>query len=217
MSKKLFISVFLCFFVFSSGLFAQKKGEEPKTVRFLFRDDVISPYVFTAPDDKMCEENVFPSTPIIMGNVPPSSKAEAIFFEIWFNFWYEYYYYCPENHIKGGLILELINPDVIPSELQVICGGWYFDHRDQYGFTGPNWGWERGTISDKYGLFRDKVWFWKVMNKSNQQEVPEEEAIFIINKLIDKGFDIQFYFRGMLKGAPEIELCWLSLEVTCIK
>jgi len=218
MNKKLLVSLFLCLFIFSSGLFAEKKEEEAKTIQFLLRKDLLDAYYYEVDwHTKLCEVNIFKSDPIYLGHVPASPKAEAIFFELWFQYWYDFEFSCTKKRTTGGLSLEIINPDVIPAGLEVLCGATYFTLTDMFPGDWQTDGEDRMTFSDKYCLFRDNAWFWSVRDKDTKVPVSNEEAISIINKLIRKGFDIQFYVWGNVQGAYNMLLNWICMEVTRIQ
>jgi len=219
MNKKLLVSLLLCFFVFSSGLFAEKKEEEAKTVQFLLRKDLVGdPYIFELNDSsEWCSLNSFKSDLIPLGHVPASPKAEAIFFELWLQYWYDFYYWCTNKRTRGGLSLEIINPDVIPAGVRVSCPTTYFILTDIFPEEKDEYGEDRMTFSDKFCLFRDDVWFWYVTYTSTGEPVPNEEAISIINELIRTGFDIQFQVYGEIQGACNMYLHWICMEVTRIQ
>ena len=218
MNKKLLVSVFLCLFVFSLGMFAQKKEEKSGAYELLLRTDIVDGFnggvTWDFEPDNSAVLTTFNSHLINMGHVPPSPKSEALFFEIWCQ--YRYKWNTNTVRIAYAGPTYIISSPVIPVGIEVSLDEYRFLRSDTNIAGNSSTRHEREHIISKIGMWRDKVDFWWIWNTETQSEVDGEEAISILNKLIDSGFDVFHQTWGQIQGADWIYLRWVSLEVSGI-
>ncbi len=210
MNKKLLVSVFLCFFILTLGMFAQKKEEGVKTYEFLLRADVWGGLWELEPTDLVNPTEVYSET-YHLGHVPPSPKTEAIFFDYVSMF---HFSWTNLELRRVGLGADIVcSSDNIPA-YEIRSGAWYIvkgeTNCSPYGPTGT----DRQGFSDRYPMWRDRHDWWVVVYKGTGVRVPEEEAIPIINKFMDNGFDIGYRVRAYFHGVSWVSLQFFGLEVT---
>jgi len=68
----------------------------------------------------------------------------------------------------------------------------------------------------KIPLRRDNEDYWIVKDKVSGEQLPGDEAIFILNSLIDNGFKVEFYYKGKIQGIETIRLGPFIIEITRI-
>lgn len=209
MNKKLFISVFLCFFVFSSGMVSGEKDTKGKIIEHLVwvesnRNEAA--YRFYPTDDTQLED--FRSGPVLIYHVPASPKSEALFFDIlaqtnirWSGHW--------ERTANVRCESRLIS-DIIPDNITVCSTPTVFWMGESNNSQSIGWNWERRTA--KIRMRRNSVDWWQVYDESGE-EIPAEDAIPIINGLIDNGFDVEVELSGSVKGIELIFILPVWIEV----
>lgn len=211
MNKKLLISVFLCFFILTLGIFAKKKGEKVKTYEFLLRADVWGGVWELEPIDLVNPTEVYTET-YHLGHVPPSPKTEVMFYDYVGSFRFKWTN-LKLRRVKLGVEIRF-SSDNIP-DYEVMGGAMYIQKGEtNYSLNEPI-GIERHDFSDRYPMWRDRLDpGWWVVYKGTYNRVPEEEAIPIINKFMDNGFDIGYRIWVYVQGVRWVCFQYFGLEVT---
>ncbi|UCE21535.1 MAG: hypothetical protein JSV46_04775 [Candidatus Aminicenantes bacterium] len=218
MSKKLLVSVFLCFFVFSLGMIALEKEEEKSTIiELLFwysagRGEYYNKIEFEDPSRIPLLE----SEPILTFHVPPSPKSDALFFELGsvsMATWWDGY--SPLEYNSG---LDLwMSSEVIPDDISVYGGGAWLEgmeiinHPKPVGRPGKNT-WK--SILRRDGMLREYPDNWFVVYKSTGEPVPKEIANSILNDMMDNGFDVEVTQKLMVEGVKQSWLLHFYIDVT---
>jgi len=184
MNKKLLVSVLLCLFILSSVTLA--KEEKAKTIEFLAWADTLLDF----PYYEYMEPSVsthFETEPFLRLNVPASPKSEAIFFDLFAKLvvWWSGY----ETRDVIVFVNVRIISDIIPDNIEVFSnfalGIWETNNSGDTGVYADN-------RNVKLIMRRDHLDWWSVKYKSGGW-VPDEEAISILKKLMDSGFDVEIW------------------------
>lgn len=107
--------------------------------------------------------------------------------------------------------------DVIPSNIEVWSGmglGYASGFQDGIQSVLPN---TRLRRAERILLERGRVGNWFFTYKNTDQEIPDEEAIPILNKLLDKGFDVEFYFSGIVQGISDVWIHFYNIYISSIE
>lgn len=208
MNKKLLVSLFLCFFIFSIMIMAEEKGKA-KIIEFIGWADTCWHFMYFKTFENPPIKTYFELEPFLSLNVPASPKSEAIFFDLWTQLvmWWSGY----ETRDVTLRILFKIVSDIIPDNIEVLnMYGLAVNETNNTNNTG------RQSIR-KYAKFvmrRDYLDWWKIKYKDTGGYVPDELALSILGKLIDGGFDIEIWAEGDAQGANKIRLAPVTMEVT---
>ncbi len=197
MNKKLLISVLLFFFVFTLGALANEKA---KTIEFLvwkeldFSNWII--FELNVAPENFDEKTYITTDPFMIVHIPPSPDSETLFFRLQYQGYFKKTYSVERG--ASVMLYGKVISDVIPPSIEVLIpsGLYYFEEQNVGGNydSGPS----QIRREPKLILTRDSASWWKVVDESGGW-VPDEEAIPILNSLIDSGFDIEFYYSGWIK------------------
>jgi hypothetical protein len=209
MNKKLLVSAFLCFFVFSLGIAAKeeiKKGTPLRLVTYVYHHEWVAHYEPQNPYE--LEEGV-EFDPFYTFDVPGNKDREALFFDLRapiIIYWSDH-----DSRNVGAIIwFELIS-DIIPGDIEV----WFGKHD---GFGETNWARNSGlghhVQTYKWIITRDSIESFLIIYKTGGR-VPDEIAIPLLNDLIDHGFscEISIEYRRLL-GAESIRYNAVDLLAT---
>ncbi len=116
MNKKLLVSVFLCFFVFSSVVLAQEKAKAIEHIVWAEAPYWELSYTFF-PDNFTLVER-FESDPFLIFHVPASKKGETLFFDIFTQAILEFTNHH-ERVARASVLLRIIS-DIIPEDFEFI-------------------------------------------------------------------------------------------------
>ena len=212
MNKRLLISVFLCFFILTLGGVAQKKGEKVRTYEFLLRADVWGGAWEKEIDEDDWENRTEEYTETYhLGHVPPSPKTEVIFYDYVGSFNFDWANF---EIRKVQLYAEIVfSSDNIP-DYEILIGSMYCQESETNNTNNEPLLGERQPFSDRIPMWRNRLDYWWVGYKGTENTVPEEEAIPIINKFMDNGFDVGYRIWFRAKGVRRVGLGYFGLEVT---
>ncbi len=212
MNKKLLISVLLCFFIFSMGSLAKEEGKA-KTIEFLAREDLwsLDGLLYFEPSN-IGERQGFNKV-LLELQVPPSPKCDALF--IFLDTKYGYAWGPVQSwNALGGIRISLTSPSVPEG---ILVRTWIaivgksetnntYDTGNDMSPRNFRFMLKRDCISDALG--------WLVYYEETGEPVPENEAIHIINDLIDNGFNAEFLGYVWVQGMEWIKLDYITVEVT---
>ena len=207
MNKKLLVSVFLFFFVFSSWMLPGEKTYIKEFLGLYFSPGYDYEFI---PKDYRLEES-FESGPLLTFDVPPSPKSKAIHFDIFTHVFFKWSDYIDRN-VTFSSWINIIS-DVIPSGIEV----WVSNYLDTVGEKNVG-----GNYDTSFRRSRKRV--WRIMRRDsldwNVQEggedVSEERELEILNNLIDNGFSVEIYQWGTAQGVLHYIFLTCQIEVTRI-
>ncbi len=217
---KICIRVLVCLFgliLISTLVLAQL--QKPQLIEYVLTAGTEYPlngYTFTYVPTNQGELESFLSSPLLTVHVPPSPLSNAVFVE--FSGHYRWYWGSGGNrYISVGLNVTVQSP-VIPSGISVIQGGAGTEIGD-VNVAGPSGLGNRFSRISKYRMERNTYlnsWAqgFDVVYTANNEPVPQEQAIRIINRLMSTGFDLEFGMRGKVTGVEEIQNLLITVEIT---
>jgi hypothetical protein len=154
----------------------------------------------------------FVSPVLISFSVPKSKGSPALFFEIYAHFWYRLAGTSTWDG-QGGIFWEFLSND-IPADIEVTNALGVLElHLTNNSLDEA---FERSRVSRTWKMIlrRDSLDFSRIRYKGTNTDVPQDEALAIINKLIDNGFDVQVWTEGYVQGFRSVMLNPLNIEVT---
>jgi len=213
MFKKSFFCGLCIFFLISSLAIAQYKVE---LLTYYEQSRVGFPFFQLYPADPSVESEFNTGTFLTL-HVPECKKCDAIVFDASAqgNF--------TESKITSRLDISCINgwriiSDVIPPNIQVFSGmGLGYVNGVQGGIQPllPN---ARLLREAKILLERGRVGnWWHFTYKDTNDYIPDAEAIPILNKLLDNGFDVEFYFYGTVRGISWVWIHCFNVYISSIE
>jgi len=209
MNKKLLVSAFLFFFIFSSWMLASEKTYIKEFLGFHYSPGY--DYEIT-PDHTL--PSGFESVPFLTFYVPPSPKeSNAIFFDIFAQVIFKWSGLL-DRIAHSKIVLNIIS-DVIPSDIWV------------YATNAVLSVWEK-NLEGNYDTDFRRSWKrnWRIMERNNLDwfyvesklgdEVSDERKTKIINDLIDNGFSVEINTEGTIQGVSILIFLTCQVEVTRI-
>ncbi len=211
MNKKLLVSIFLCFFVFSICIIAQDHPSSIKHLVFAQTPPKAPGWVYYPNDDEVTEQ--LPEETFLTFHVPSSPSSNKLFIETWSS---TLVGWTTWNTRYISLAAKFrVSSDVIPRgiEVWVAIGLVRSSERNamNYADRGSNYYYR----SAKWIMSRNSIGGWNFGYTDSEQPVPEELALSILNDLINKGFDLEVSTIGLVQGSDLIYL-YFSAEVTGI-
>lgn len=156
----------------------------------------------------------FESSPFITFSVPPSPKAEALFFELWgqsHHYWHIGYF--PQKfyaHAKMNIVSDLIPDGINVYLINTLTEIFGISHeslqRDRNKATGK-------FIMRRDSLLREYPDWWYV-RYDDGTVVPGELAQSILNSLMDNGFDVELSVAGYAECVRRFFFYAFQVEVT---
>jgi len=212
------IRVMVCLFsvvLISTLVLAQQ--QKPKLIEYVLTAggfDPVNGYTYV-PADQFKMEN-FVSSPQLTVHVPPSPESDAVFFEFSGQYWW---WWGSGTHrvFNVGLSLAVKSP-VIPAGISVTQGGAGTEIGD-VNIAGVSNLRNRFTRISKYRMERNiylNSWAsgFDVVYTADNEPVPRDQAVRIINRLMNAGFDLEFSVRGTVTGVSEIMNTAILVEIT---
>jgi len=201
MNKKLLISVFLCLFFFTFlKATAQQNVElvayfENGRSEWPWWEQSFDPYVWTP----------FDTGPLLIIHVPPSKKSEALVFESYMQGQFTEIANSNETFFNCNFEYNIIS-DEIPDHIEVLIRIGLGFHKSPVEGTRNILDDGRKRRACKVLMEHDKTGWWEVRDKNTNQRLPDDQAIPIINDLIDNGFEVEVSFIsiGEIKGITYI-------------
>jgi len=206
-----FVSLFLIF-IFVSVLVAEEKA--PNIELVLWEELDMSNWIILnlkVPAEKLNEEISITTEPFMMISVPPSPKSDALFFRPQLKGSFKKAF---SEYRKASCYLNMIFiSDLIPSNIEVFM--WIDLYKLDEHNLGGSYDLSRISVhrEPKVMLKRNKVGWWNVVYKTGGR-VPEQEAIPIINNLIENGFEVEINYDGFIQGIEQVLLGPFWIEVT---
>ena len=146
--------------------------------------------------------------------VPPSPKYSALFFDLrasadfnWSN--------LPTRDGLCTVFFKILS-DVIPPNIEVSTGMTLFLWRENNIGGSYDWGSRRENRAEIISMRRESLDFMIVMDKTTNKRLPEQEAILLINRILDAGFSVEFFAEGHIQGATRFQVRTVSVHVTAI-
>jgi len=167
-------------------------------------------YVVTISDPNLRTDFVSPT--LISFSVPKSKGSPALFFEIYAHFWYRLAKTSTWDG-RGGIFLGILSND-IPADIEVTNAIGVLELHMTNNSLDEGFERSRAPRTCKMILRRDSLDFWMIKYKGTDTDVPQDDALAIINKLIDNGFDVQVWTEGYVQGFRSVMLNPLNIEVT---
>ncbi|MFX0203158.1 MAG: hypothetical protein ACFFCW_44200, partial [Candidatus Hodarchaeota archaeon] len=163
------------------------------------------------PAEKLNEKTPITTEPFMVISVPPSPKGDALFFRPQL---VGYFKKAISEYRQASCHLDMnIVSDLIPSNIEVLIliGLYQLNEHN----LGGSYDLSRIPVhrEPKVMLKRNKVGWWNVVYKTGGR-VPEQEAIPIINDLIENGFEVEIYYDGYIQGIEQVVLGPFWIEVT---
>jgi len=143
---------------------------------------------------------------------PPSPKNSAAFFDLRAAASYSWSNLLTRN-AKCTLGFRVIS-DVIPSNFDVLNGMTLFLMRENNVGGNYDLGDRRENRAELLSLRRDSVDWWTVQDKTTLERMPEQDAIALLNRLLDVGFTVEFYAEGHIQGATSFQVRTVTVQVT---
>jgi hypothetical protein len=56
--------------------------------------------------------------------------------------------------------------------------------------------------------------WWTIRDKTTYDSMPEQDAIALLNRLLDVGFTVEFYAVGRIQGATSFQVRTVAVQVT---
>ncbi len=191
--------------------------QKPKLIEYVLTAggfDPVNGYTYVPADQGNLED--FVSSPQLTVHVPPSPLSDAVFFEFTGQYWWSW---GPGAYriFNTGLNLAVKSP-VIPAGISVSTGGAGTEIAD-VNLAGVSTGQNRFTRTSKIRMERNTYltgWTsgFDVLYTANNEAVPQNEAIRIINRLMNTGFDLEFCVRGSVRGVRYVKNTQITVEIT---
>lgn len=215
MNKKLLVSVLLCFFVLVLGMLAQEKKEEKgKIIEHLVWADTGHQVAWELEITNPAVRTPFFQDSILTFHVPASPKSDILFIEGWSQAqvkWSDY-------EIRNTFVIvwfEFIS-DVIPDGIWIgsgITNPTVYETNNAHDYD-LQYMTRRLRRYNKVIMRRNSIDSWTVKYEETWEDVPEEDAVRIINNLIDNGFDVKVDIDGHTQGADYVSFWNIVFEVT---
>ena len=218
MNKKILVSVFLFFFVFSSVMWAQvqitEKGDKASAIEHIVWASTGRDIPFDLGDLDVTVETTYESDPFLTFTVPANPKRDILFFELWAQFAVNWSAHDRREAV-GYIIFRLIS-DAIPANVDVymvwgVFGENTTNFAGDYPSSSPN-GLKRYKNSTKICLRKNHYDWWFV--EEDGEYLEEEDAVPYLNTLIDEGFEVEVWARVDVKGVNRIFPITINVEVT---
>lgn len=214
MNKKLLVSMLLCFFVFSSMVYAKEKAS---VIEFLVREGGFDPNLFEYIPDDFTQHEGFNSGILLTLHVPPSLDSERIFFFLDAQFWYKWTSFHQRR--ANAIVYFVLKSDIIPEDINVWNGMTLIDISETNNAGEYSFGRERSWRNTRSTMTRNstevnRLGEMRVTYKGGGGNVPDEIAIPLLNSLIDNGFDVEIDISGGIKGVKWIRCVGILMEVT---
>jgi len=154
----------------------------------------------------------FQSPAFISFTFPPSPKSSAAFFDLRATADYSW----SNLQDRNGLctIGFRVISDVIPPNINVRQGMTLFTMREKNVSGNFDPGSRRENRAELISLRRDSTDWWIFTYKDTNQWIPEQEAIALLNKLLDVGFAVEIFAEGHIQGATRFQVRTASVQVT---
>ena len=212
MNKKLLGAAIICIFMSALGLGAQEKVYVYE--HLAWAQTGLGKYILDTLLDNPAKF-VFESGPFLSFSVPPSPKAQAIFFEFWGQSLHRWWVgYTPQSF--SAVVKFKFISDLIPAVIEV-----YYAHglTEIVGITHSSSASDRNKRNWKVILRRDSMLReytdgWDIRYTSTGEKVPNDIAQGILNELIDKGFNVEVSLSGDCQGIKEFTFYAFQVEVT---
>ena len=209
--KKFLCMGFLFIFLTSSLAVAQYKVDL-LTYKVMHYTEIGQPW---NPPDPVTQTD-YDSGTLFTLQVPPCPTSDAFVFEVYANSSFRESMLTPELSINWNC-WQIIVSNIIPDNIEVaqaigVCSA----------VNSPQDGYrpvldtpvQRRVV--KCLINRNKPSWWGVTYKDTKQDVPEDEASKLLRKLMDKGFRIDYSFRGYVKGVEVVDACRVDVFVSSI-
>ena len=212
MKKKFLVSAVICVFVSALGLMAQEKVRVYEHLAFVqtgYGETILETYLDN-PD-----YFTFQSGPFLSCSVPPSPKADAIFFEFWGQSIHEWWVGYDPQSFSANIKVKLVS-NLIPPDIEVY---WYHGLTGISGITHNSPGPDRNKRTWKFILRRDSMLraftdWWDIRFISTGQQVPNNVAQGILNNLMNNGFNVEISVLGNCQGVNYFSFYAFEVEVT---
>lgn len=212
MHKKLWVSVFLCLLAFSSGMRAQDKV--PVIENLFYRSVVVFNETYL---QSPVRTNFESSEPLFTFHVPPSPKSEAIYFDFGCQSSIEWWLgYAPQTYWSGNniKIISKVIPDDIDVYMKIGMDGVHDMIHTHEGECRTNrTSWKLDMTRDAF-LNQPIYPPWYINYKATGERVQDDIANDILNRLIDKGFDVRVTSFGVAEGVKYFYLVTAWIHVT---
>lgn len=143
---------------------------------------------------------------------PPSPKASAAFFDLRATASYRWSTLLTRN---GYCTVNFrVISDVIPSNIEVFSGMTLFLMRENNVSGNYDLGDRRDNRAELLSLRRNSVDWWIIRDKTTYDPMPEQDAIALLNRLLDVGFTVEFYAVGHIQGATSFQVRTVAVQVT---
>ena len=172
-------------------------------------------WTYTAANPNNKEE--FDSGVFATLHVPPCPKCEAVVFEIYAQV-VQMAEYPNSTYLDYNCdtVFKIIS-DVIPPNIEVSSGLNIFEARGVQGQVQAVLNSPRANRVRKMQLTRNYLKWWNVFNTVTGQYLPAAEAIPILNKLINRGFDVEFSYHGYTQGIVSFWAGTFSVYISSIE
>jgi len=155
----------------------------------------------------------FASEPFLTFAVPPSPKRKALFLELWAQALYKWTN-LETRRVQCVVSFRIVS-DLIPSNVEIVTNGaTVIDERESN--TGGNFdlGFRRSRRTEKYPVRRDRLDYWMVRDTVTGEPLSPQDAIALLNGILDAGFTVEVFTFGQLRGVEDFILIPVSAEVT---
>jgi hypothetical protein len=215
---KKWIRVLVCLFgvvLISTLVLAQQ--QKPKLIEYVLSAGGFDPdngYRYV-PSNQAFNEN-FDSGPLLTVHVSPSPSSNAVFIEFSGQYWW-WWGSGSRRVIMASIVVTAQSPE-IPAGISIFTGGAGMEMGD-INIAGPSFLRNRFTRISKIRMERTTYltsWTqgFDVVYTADNEKVPEGTSVQIINRLIEKGFDLVFSVRGYVAGVSEIINTSITAEIT---
>ena len=199
--------------VFSLAVNGKTEKKRPQTIEHLLWADTPGKQVaFYRPVADVTVETSFTSDPIIAFHVPPSPKSEALFIETWAQSmlnWSDY-----EMRKAVGYVWYRLSSDSIPENIEVLSANVNMEIHETNASHNFDLGKRRFIRYNKEIMRRDNQGWWIVRDKDTGEEILGDQAIFILNTLMDNGFDAEAWIEVTVQGAVYVMYAYVWFQVS---
>lgn len=155
---------------------------------------------------------VFESPTFMTLTFPPSPKSSVAFFDLRATASYRWSNLLTRNG-QCTLYFRVIS-DVIPPNIEVRNGMTLFLMREDNFGGNSDQGDRRENRAELLSLRRNSVDWWTIWDKTTHDPMPEQDAIALLNRLLDVGFTVEFYAVGHIQGAISFQVRTVAVQVT---
>lgn len=119
----------------------------------------------------------------------------------------------PERRIRTLVHITLVS-DALPPNIEVSSGAIVAQEASTNNAGDQDIGFRRSRRDAKFGIWRDRLGDFSVIDKTTGLNLPEPQALAVLNALLNRGFRAELGMNGRIQGVSQHRGIALLLEVT---